>query len=312
MFSNDNSGVFGWLACLIVIVMVGVGLSLVVDRRFQFSSNNKESQEVIAKDAEYLAELAAKKPKQQERFNQLERPRQLVSREADELKQRLPINRTRIEELKATMAKLKLELSSQEDAMARYRKAYRDQTWLEAVGEKHPEITLRTGRRYEATSILRVTPVGLEISYKDGRARIDFTDLDPSWQERFQWRHDERETVITGESSAAEENPMTKRFGTPETGAAQPAMDDLRIEKLRNDVILWNGKASALESQYSEAASNAGSGRNSVPGALETWSAKAARLATELSRAKLQRERARVKLEAAAPNDPLAKPLPER
>lgn len=308
MLSNDNSGVFGWLLGLVVIVMIGVGLSMMVDRRFQFSSNNKEIESVISREAEHLADLAARLPRTKAKLEAQERPRQLAAREADELKLRIPASRNRIRDLRVTASDLKSRISTLEGSMITYRKAYRDQTWKEALGEKHAELTLKTGRRYENTTIQRVTSVGLEISHKDGLARIDFTELDPSWQERFQWRFDERESTIAGEAAAASSaDPMPEKALVRKD---EEAPDN--IDKLRNDVIVWNNKVQALKIQHMEAASNAGSGRNSVTGGLETWAAKAERLRVELDRAKLLREQARARLEQAAPDDPLARPLTDR
>jgi hypothetical protein len=305
MLSSDNSGVFGWLLGLVVIVMIGVGLSMMVDRRFQFSSNNKEIESVISKEAEHFADLTARLPRTKAKLESQERPRQLTAREADELKLRLPISRNRIRDLKAAVSDLKTRISTLDDSMVSYRKAYRDQTWKEAVGEKHADLTLKTGKRYENTTIQRVTSVGLEISHKDGLARVDFTELDSAWQERFQWRFDERESTIAGEAAnASSVDPLPQK---PPIGKDEEAPDN--VDKLRNDVIIWNTKVQTLKIQQSEAVSNASSGRNSVTGGLETWASKAERLTTELDRARLLRDQARARLEQAAPDDPLTKPL---
>lgn len=307
MFANENSGVFGWLVGLVVIVMVGVGLSTLVDRRFQFSSNNKEIEEVIGKESEHLADLLSRLARQKEQHDQLERPRMRVSREADELKQRIPIYRTKIQELTGTLSRLQATITSQEDAMSSYRRSYRDQTWQQAIGEQHSEIVLRNGRRFETVSILRVTPVGLEISHKDGRARIGFPDLNDTWQERFQWNREERQSAIDGETiHEAVVSPLARGIEESASVGARPPPVDGKVEKLRGDLLLWNNKVTILRGQYSEASSNARSGQNSVPGALETWAKKAERLSNELSNAKLQRERARMNLEAASPGDPSA------
>lgn len=304
MLSNDSSGVFGWLIGLVVIVMIGVGLSMMVDRRFQFSSNNKEIRSVIDKEAEHLTDLTAKVPKVRARFESLDAPRRLAARELEELKLRLPVSRDRIRELQEAIASRKSGISSVEQSMVAYRRSYRDQTWREAVGEKHPRIVLKAGRIYEDATIQRVTPVGLEISHKDGLARIDFTELDQTWMERFQWRFDERELTIAGEAAAAAApDPVVD---PPPVSAGSSRQED--VERLRAEVVAWNSKVALLKSQQQEAASNAGSGRNSVTGGLETWSAKAERLAKELVKARQQQDRARIRLGVIAPDDPLTKP----
>jgi len=303
MLSNDSSGVFGWLIGLVVIVMIGVGLSMMVDRRFQFSSNNKEIRSVIEKEAEYLSDLTAKVPKARARFESLDAPRRLAARELEELKLRVPVSRARIQELRDLIAGRKSGISSLEQTMATYRRSYRDQTWREAVGEKHPRLALKTGRIYEGATIQRVTPVGLEISHRDGLARIDFTELDQAWMERFQWRFDERELTIAGEAAAAAApDPVVEPSASPQASRE----DD--VERLRAEVVGWNNKVALLKNQQQEAALNAGTGRNSVTGGLETWAAKAERLAKELVKARQQQDRARIRLGVIAPDDPLTKP----
>ena len=50
MLEPDHSGTFGWLSALIVLVLVGVGLSLLTDRRFELSSHDKQLRIDIEKD----------------------------------------------------------------------------------------------------------------------------------------------------------------------------------------------------------------------------------------------------------------------
>ncbi len=302
-FTNESSGVFGWLMGLVVIVMIGVGMSMMVDRRFQFSSNNKEIETVIKEETQHLADLSARVPKARAKLESLEQPRQLMARELDELKLRLPVSRQRIQELKAGIENLKSAIRSQDESMAVYRRSFRDQTWREAVGEKHAQLALKSGKLYENTVIQRVTAVGLEISHRDGLARIDFTELDRTWMERFQWRFDERESTIAGEEAAAAAPSVMETAPSPRT-----PKEEENLERLRADVVNWNSKVSTLKYQQEEAVANAGSGRASVSGGLETWAAKAQRLATELARAKQQQERARIRLGVVAPDDPLTKP----
>jgi hypothetical protein len=60
-------------------------------------------------------------------------------------------------------------------------------------------LKVRNGREYLQATILRVTDVGLEIRHEDGIARIQAPDLDSKWQDRFQWKDDERRKVLAAE-----------------------------------------------------------------------------------------------------------------
>ena len=79
-------------------------------------------------------------------------------------------------------------------------------------------------------------------------------------------------------------------------------------------VIGWKSKVTKLRSERSLALSNSGYGnQTSVPGSLETWGAKAARLGNELARANSELAVAKANLAALAPDDPLLRPdVPER
>jgi multidrug resistance efflux pump len=87
--------------------------------------------------------------------------------------------------------------------------------------------------------------------------------------------------------------------------------DAARIEVLRGKVIGWKSKISRLSSDRNQAQSAASYGsQSSVPGSLETWQARAARLGAELAKARAEHAAAKAALAAVAPNDPLLQPDP--
>jgi len=86
-----------------------------------------------------------------------------------------------------TAAELTAGIRTLETDLASYKEQYRSSTWKAAAGEKLANLTLKSGRRYDNVTIVRVTAAGLEISHQEGLARISPVDLDASWQKRFQW-----------------------------------------------------------------------------------------------------------------------------
>ncbi|MGC4014241.1 MAG: hypothetical protein QM755_06940 [Luteolibacter sp.] len=86
-----------------------------------------------------------------------------------------------------TIAGLKTDIQKIEDDLAGYKEMYRAGLWKAAAGEKMATLILKSGRRYENVTIVRVTNQGLEISHQEGLARISPSDLDASWQKRFLW-----------------------------------------------------------------------------------------------------------------------------
>lgn len=56
-FNDDNSGVPTFLVGLVVLVMAGVGLSIIVDTRFRFSSGYSAAQVEIRANDDMLGDL---------------------------------------------------------------------------------------------------------------------------------------------------------------------------------------------------------------------------------------------------------------
>jgi hypothetical protein len=90
---------------------------------------------------------------------------------------------------------------------------------------------------------------------------------------------------------------------------ANAAPDSSELATLRRLVIGWKSKVAMLRMERSVAMSDSGYGsQTSVPGSLETWGAKAARLGNELARASSELAVAKSNLAAVAPGGPLLRP----
>jgi chromosome segregation ATPase len=91
--------------------------------------------------------------------------------------------------------------------------------------------------------------------------------------------------------------------------ARETAVDIAAVNRLRARIDGWKVKVAALERDSNRAFSEAASGSSaSTPGSLETWQARAARLAGELARAKAALAGVKADLAAVAPNDPALRP----
>lgn len=315
MFSTDNSGVFWGLTSLVIIVFVGIGLSSLTQRRFEFSSNNKDSNLVIQSDAALLRDLAGQKERLEATLARTDGPGNSGAANAPDPLETIRSQRTEIETLQASLDAGKAAYVRVEDAFSAYRASYRNQTWIAAGGEKFPVIQLRSGRQYQNASIIKVTLVGLEISYADGKARINSAELDDTWQQRFQWNEAEREAALDEEQRirnrhTSDPQPTTGPAAAPKLARNEepgsPSKEE--IQKCRTDLSGWNYKVSQLDAQYSEAKTKSGQGSPSVPGSLETWVARAGRLGGDLERARGNQLRAKARLAMIAPNDPLLFP----
>lgn len=296
---SDNSGTYMVIGGMILLVFGGVFLSVAADQRSSFLSANKAVNQDIRNNEELLTSLT---PRYQ-RLKQLEAtviPKLEQAAEFEVCEGKLVDQRLQLDSLQTRSAALKTSLLAVGDSYEKYRTTYRKGIWDAAANEKMPELVLRSGRRYQDVTIQRVTAVGLEISHSDGNARVSASDLDGKWQERFQWKNDERLEVLKRESEALQQAGATTVPAIPSgnlTPAPTGSSDDL--DRLQIEFNTWNAKVAALRSQRDEALSRSNGSSKSPPGSLETWAARATRLSGDLDRASQYREQARRRLESA-------------
>lgn len=313
MFSNDeNSGVFTFMVGMIVLVMAGVGLSLVVDRRFKFSSGVGQTRRDIASQTAELDELTRRADERGRELETSGTRLHAAARGHRDITASLDAVRKRQMVLEADRSQLRDSVAALEAGFSDYRSDYRRRTWTAAVGEFLGTLTIRSGRQYLQASISRVTDVGLEIRHEDGIARVQAPELDRQFQDRFQWDDEQRRTRLKEEYELLEGKPA----GRPEPPTSESrvvtkpesssATDPAELNRLRQHVIAWKMKVTTLRSEWTDAISRASYGRQgSVPGSLETWAAKSARLGRDLARAQAGLATARSDLSMVAPGDPL-------
>ncbi len=315
--AEDNPGIFSFLVGMIVLVMAGVGLSILVDQRFKFSSSMGDIQRDIASAEEELGML---KSHHEQRSRLFESSGSQVKSDwaaNAELRLNATALAKRQSELERSREALLTAIPSIETEFSRYRAEYRQQTRTSAIGQKVGTLTMRGGRKYDEVVITRVTDVGIEIRHRDGIARIQAPDLDHSWQDHYQWSDEERrnrlkEELANHESIAPPPAPREVEELPPPT-RLRPSADnkeDGKLQELRMKVSGWRGKVSRLKSERSEAASQSYTSQPSVTGSLETWKAKTARLNAEIAKAQGELVVAKSRLAAVSPNDVLLR-MPE-
>ena len=321
--ADEHPGVFTFMVGMIVLVLAGVGLSLVIDRRLSFSSGKLGIQREINLDATELEGLIAVREERSRILNSQPATRQQGAETPAGIREKLEVMRRRQTSLEETRKQQQEMIAQLEDDFSRFRAEYRRRTWTSAPGEKLGNLMLANGREYRDATITRVTDVGLEIRHADGIARIQAPDLDQKIQDRFQWDDEERRKVLKDElehldSIAAEPVEKVPEIVTriPERSTREPLRsqstttpDSTEVAALRRLVIGWKSKVSKLKFERSVALSNSSFGsQTSVPGSLETWGAKAERLGNELIRAQSELAVAKSNLAVVAPGDPLLRP----
>ena len=327
--SEDHPGVFTFMVGMIVVVMVAVGLSVVADKHRVFSGGTGELKREISASAAEISELSAQAAEQVQLLEGTSSNLRKGSNAHRALSAQLETQRQRQAALEKSRLEIRAAVTALEDNFSQYRATYRQKSWAGAVGESLGTLTIRGGRDYQLATITRVTDVGLEIRHEHGIARIQAPDLEPKMQDRFQWSDEERRSrlkeeeenlmgkpdkdapeIVGGEDAVAEviADPPTlpvNRIQNPNV-----AEDAEKLRLLRQRVSGWNGKVSKLRSERRDAASRASYGsQTSVPGSLETWTARSARLSRELLRAQAGLAAAKSELAAVSPHDALLKPL---
>ena len=319
--SDDNSGVFTFLAGMVLLVFAAVGLSLLVDKRFQFSSSDKRLKADIASSEAELTFL-----RERQRSLSADHARDHPARVAKE--QALAACLAAVSAGENDLKDLATRKKSLEQEIAKLGRDFettREQTrlriWREAAGKEIGTLETRDGRRFQATVISKVTPAGLEIRHSDGIARLEPAQLSDELRDRFQWVESERAEVLAkeqrhrnsitaaGRNDEADEEPGSRvRRGRRSTPAGGAVSDE--VARLRSDLIAWQGKVSRIQADRNEAAVKRYGSDTSVPGSLETWDARYYRLTLQLEKASEKLVAARANLAAKAPDDPLLRPSP--
>lgn len=315
---DENPGIFYFLVGMVVLVMTAVGMSLLIDKRLKFSSGAGEMAREISVAGEELAALRIRHETRSSTLAEAETMRKASSVSLPEIIRDTKLVDERLARLSATKESLGDAINKTERAFSAYRVSYRNKTWADAVGQKFAVLAIRGGREFREVTITKVTDVGLEIRHEHGIARIQAPDLDQEWQDRFQWSDEERRNILRAETAALEVVQPAPNEGEPETITPREAVpakkggtgdDAEQLELLRVQVRAWTSKVGRLRAEQSMASANASYGNQpSVPGSLETWKARSARLSNELVRAKVELSLARSRLAAVSPDDALLRP----
>ena len=321
--TDDHSGVFSFMLGIIVLVMAGVGLSIVVDKRLKYSSGSVKFEKEMVLETSELEGLIARREDAARHLGEAEKRHGsgiatggVGPEEMETMKEWKSV-------LEVTQERLRESIIKLDKDFAEYRTDYLRRMRQSAIGESLGNITLRNGREYKQVTINQVTDVGLEIRHADGIARIKASDLDKKMHDRFQWTDVYRRKILKSET----EIQIDVSGGEVERGAEAPAetsghttsverrlasrgaSEAAELPSLRRAVSDWRRRVEKLSADRAEAQSRASYGNQaSVPGRLETWTARSDRIGNELVRAQGALTLAEANLTAVAPNDPLLKP----
>lgn len=301
--ADDHPGLFFFMLGIVVIVMTAVGLSLIIDRRFEFSANAGALRDEILSEKATFDQLMTLKNEGAGRLADALSTRPSAAAALKTLHLQQEVLAQREQSLRKSAADHEVAIRALEQEFQKFREQRRQAVRAAAKGEALRNLRVTGGKLYRNAVIVRVTDAGLEIRHEDGIARILAPDLERKWQDRFEWDDERRKALLAMET----EQLASTAVAPPGVAVDRPREDEqASLRALRSEVIQWRLKESALSLEQSEAASRAlYGGQTSVPGSLETWSAKSSRLSKELVRVRAEFSRAKAKLAVVAPGDPL-------
>lgn len=188
MFPENHDGVIWNMACLVILVLTAVFLSMVMEKRFSFSKNQLSLQTKIVNlqaEEELLRGQTGRLENQlqQSDYRGFHRSRQRLPEILTELLQletEVSERRQRRDALSASIADLEAEFST-------YRETIRSLAWRSASGEKIGKLLTKNGRQYDDVVITSVTSQGLLITHSCGVARLPADELPVGFQRRFEW-----------------------------------------------------------------------------------------------------------------------------
>jgi hypothetical protein len=187
MRGKNGSSMPGFLSGLTLLILTGVGMSILVQRRFQSSDGNHEIREQIEALELEIGGLRSWRTRQENEFDAEGRAALTQAKELREAEAALREKRARLSKLRLAADGLRDECDTLAASFDRYRTAYRTRVWQAAAGEKIGALKLANGRQFSGASIVRVSGGAMEIVHDAGRARISGKDLAPQWSSRFQW-----------------------------------------------------------------------------------------------------------------------------
>ena len=303
---ENHEGIFWFMLGISILVLSSVGLSILADKRFRVSRSKVEMMHAYENglsDLAHLKEMVDVNSKLL--FNDVKHA-STTAEELDALNLQLDRMKAAKTALNQRAGNLQKDITNIQDSFSHYRSSYRDYEWRKATGEIIGTLVTSDGQADQEAKISNVSPIGLEILHRDGSARILCSQLPSSFQERFQWDHEESLSALDLEQ---------KNHTNSNTSISHPTeirktteIGNNYSEKVRARCQYWRARVITLRHEHRSAVQMSFRRRNqSVPGSLETWGSRAVRLQKELLIAERQLADLLGRLAKINPSDPLLK-----
>ena len=301
---NDQSGTVGLLVGIIVLVFVGIGFSLMVDKRFKFSNGKADMEAAIKDEGGQLEALRRQTEIARDEYEvKIRRANQPAL--LDKARQEVSSTGDHIRELRTQQVDLKKEVEAEKAAFAEYRASFRKQVRQAAAGEKLETLQVTSGKVYQGVTIRRVHAGGMEVSHSQGSLQLRPEDLPDSWRQRFQWGADEFAAAPPKPKTEEKlppkgQQPVKQDHGKP----SQPEKPSKELGNLRRDVSEAKRRLDRAELDVSRVRKEAETSKvKTVPGSSESWDERITRLEAGSEVFRGQYMEARGRLAAVSPDD---------
>lgn len=317
-YNRNYGGIVVFLVCLIVLVLAGAALSLFADGWFARSKFLSEHERQLVQSEDELRHLRLRHAHLAREFNQ----REAAWIKYTEVSRCAREKTDETDRMNSELDALFTQVGTAESGFADYQKRHRDRVRAAASGTTYMEFRTGTNKIYRDVVIQRVTAAGLEIRHADGLARIAPSDLPSDMTKRFHWNEERRNEAFRMERQRMMAHLASPVVAVHDSKTAVPDKKRPKREsaeaakarelKTRMRYVTLRTRVSRLTSEYHRATDNAASSRSrSVPGSLESWPDRSARLMGELVKARAELQFARQELVRINPKDILLKsPVP--
>lgn len=257
---HQSSGVISILVGVMVLVFAGVGLIMLVDSDFTFSSLASNSDEVRKHNDSLRGQInnleirsavhqrkaaeAAKHREQAKLRLELEKQAKAACMEADILRQLIKCEKKSIE----------IIFKGKEA----HRLKYRDHTRAAAIGKTYDKISTRLGKEYHNVHITGVSPLGVSISHSNGASCLGFKDMPAAWSRELMYRAAEVVKAMADEKTRESEARLaiTKR--------SKELRKVMKNTDLRNQIALLRRQIAVIGMKYSSASTEASLARSKL------------------------------------------------
>lgn len=145
-FDDNHPGLFTFLMGSVIVVMGGVALSLLADRKSGFPSSVAGLQRELETGATELEQLQAFYQENASRIAVTEPKLRLTAADHQALVRQLRALDQRRTTLEASRLDLQTSIHATEENFLGYRAKHRAQSWVEVVGQPLGDLTVRGGR----------------------------------------------------------------------------------------------------------------------------------------------------------------------